>query len=318
MVKSRLSGDVFEFSLISCLMERFPNLALADKRSEQRYKVLKDKVQDKYYEIVIPEVINRMKPTTLTILSDQAGIEGCSDDIQLSSPTEQCGISLKYNNFSIKHPRPSAIHKHCDLSEYHNDYTKFNDRWYRYCIDHGYHQTRDLSNTDKDLMYKECLDLLIKHLKTNVQVYQLISFCTCPKQQYVFYLEKTHRQMKIYSITNKFSVEDACNVEIKKPGSSGLRNTLIIAIGQHRFSFRVHTAATEISKTLGLKYDVKCLSDLYCLEDKVKVKVIKERPVPAPASKSTSISCQGITSKGVQCKNPGKYNGYCHHHVKSV
>ena len=331
---SRLNGDKFEYSFICCILDKFPQISFGDKVSEKRYQILKDKIGSKQYEIALPQLFFRMKPTVIYIRQDNLGKQGCSDDIELASDTESYGFSLTHNNFSIKHPRPSSIYNHCDIpTEYHDDYVKFNNNWQKYCKKKGYVNFSDMISQEKDQMYMECLELLKKYLVKNVQIYKLITFCLCHEQQYVLHLEKTHRKMSVNHVTNIFNEKDSCSVEIKQPGNTGIHNTLIINIGNHSFSFRLHTAAKQIKKSLDLKYDVTCLTDLYHKIEEVCVKCItydqsytqdlhttptRELHEGTPALGSSSSGCLAYTKKGHRCKNNCKYRGYCHIHQRDL
>jgi hypothetical protein len=321
-MSSRLNGDLFEYSLVWSILTKATHVTLGNRQSIARFASLKSKVKSKVYMIELPRYITRFVdtcgPIKIEINSDNDGVQGCSNDISLVNKSDRLGISLKYNNFSIKHPRSAALHNHFTPSDdYHKEYVKLNKKWYDYCIQQNYTQFLHMEDEHKRKLYTEFTELMLTHITTISQVRKLITFCTCDTEQYVMHLQKTHRSTKSYYISNKFDQSDTHSI-IRES-----YNTILVTLGPHVFTFRLHNASSCITNTLSLKYDVKTKTELYELVSTDPVKVLLSPEDTTITDKSRSLNllkqttehiCKGKTNKGQSCKNIGKYEGYCHHH----
>lgn len=263
-----------------------------NEQSEHRYKQLALKSAGGQYDIQLPECITDKEISALQINADHAGIAGDSSDIILHcSDGIILPISLKYNNLSIKHPRPNSL-KCCNLpDQYYSEFKELNDKWYKNFSDSGYCVFSEVSKSDKFKMYRQFNELVLKHIVSIDQVVALFKFCTSIDQYLLVYEPKR-------GVLNYYRIKDSSSTDLPVLVSDTTFKTGIL-------SFRLHTASKSITPTLSLKYDVTVSS---------KEELCELLATSTSTSTSTSMQCKATTKKGTQCKNNGKYDGFCKLH----
>jgi hypothetical protein len=193
----------------------------------------------------------------IRLVPDSEGKNGNTNDIELYDAAQMfiCGLSVKHRNLSLKHPRAGSIGNHigADVGNikanlYVTHYTKLNLKWYEELSKNT--AFRDVDNAIIYKMYGEFINLLFNTLKNNHKsIVQLLKFCLSidDRLQYLVVFDKC------ISIMEKIKLTKCRKYRIRKEP-----NRLVITIGDIIIYMRIHTASSNITKTLSLKYDVTC------------------------------------------------------------
>jgi len=114
--KSNLYGRSLEYLTAKKIIDKYPNIKLSNATVEMQRRDSKKMSQlDKDLLIEMNKSCEKILlwlekeagvPDTLLRLSDNAGKEGDPTDIRIKFNVKELNISLKHNNYSIKHQRP--------------------------------------------------------------------------------------------------------------------------------------------------------------------------------------------------------------------
>ncbi len=210
-------------------------------------------------------------PIRYNLHNDKCGIKGDTTDIDIiterrtiqnkdiiygktSSSTEILHISLKYNNLSIKHQRPSNLPSQLSLSQqasanYRKQYTKLNESIYQKikqyptfnCVPDKNKIIKPIIDLAEDTFRKYCNSRVSKNLLsylTGGKVNKLILMIKdAPKQDIEMY---------------KFTPCDQTLYIVKRINDLNIQ---IIFGTDYIFNLRLHTASSRITKSLNFKFD---------------------------------------------------------------
>lgn len=114
--KSNLYGRSLEYLTAKKIIDKYPNIKLSNatvemqrrdsKKISQLDKDLLIKMNKSCEKILLWLEKEAGVPDTLLRFSDNAGKEGDPTDIRIKFNVKELNISLKHNNYSIKHQRP--------------------------------------------------------------------------------------------------------------------------------------------------------------------------------------------------------------------
>ena len=163
------------------------------------------------------------------------------------------GISIKHNNFSIKHQRPGnlwnqAKFKGKDINDFQEEYQELNDMWY-FKIK-KYKTFQNIPSSLKNSMYKDFNQLAIDWLnKEKTSIPNLLLFLWDYDTRFIVHCNFYSKTINLYTKeklpTNNIStVLSDSNTTIKFTS-----NKLQI------ITMRLHTCQSQITPRLGIKYD---------------------------------------------------------------
>jgi hypothetical protein len=265
MANSRKSGDQFEINLAKILIDDF-NYTFYDTKSEEKFNKLKEKIithdinLTKNKLLQLYQDLNLHNYNKLRFTTDNDGKKGNVSDFELFTNDAFIGFSLKKNNISIKHPRPSALSKQCNLNKdntikYKEDYMKCNNNWYDK-IKHLY--TFDKINImEKDKMYLDFNNNTKKYLE-NLSSEEIITFWNFLIQYdkiHILKYDTKKQQLVLYNYLYLSQPKTIKSINVKG------KHIIIIFDNGINLDLRLHNASKNITKSLSLKYDTKILND---------------------------------------------------------
>lgn len=264
MMNSRTSGDAFEYSIAKYLYNE--KLELYDDESKNKFRKLSEKKSDRYISIHnddLKEVFaylnidnyNKIKFTT-----DNDGKRGNVADIELyKNDGTYMGLSCKVNNISLKHQRPSALFKQCDMEEdqssrYRSDYKKCNNKWYNILKQHK--KFNEVDENLKKEMYKDFNELTKQYLETldPKQITYFYKFLIEYDKICILKLDTRIRQLTTYKYLDN---NDPKRIKSIKVNNNHININFDNGID---IDLRLHNASSQIKKVLAMKYDTKVLT----------------------------------------------------------
>lgn len=173
------------------------------------------------------------------------------------------GISVKCNNFSFKHQRPSCLPLQIGMQEhdagnFRKRYSAINDIYYNtWCK--KYVNFREVPILEKRRFYNDVNTLTLSYLEnaSKYEMYRFMRFIMDINTQYIVHCDVDNQDIRVYK---KLSIPaSSITFELKS-------NSIIqINIGAMHISMRLHNSATEITRKLKIKYDTKiynCLKEI--------------------------------------------------------
>ena len=244
---SRKSGDQFEYRITKLIINQ--GVKFSDTKSKDKFN--KWEPQFKYVSYSIP--IDFKLYTTIRLCTDKEGCTGSNADMILINATDSLAISLKNNNLSIKHPRPSSIYKQLVKPlqvEYVDKYAALNAKYYKLAIDNGYTAFEQFSANEKIKMYREFIQLLYGMCRrSRKSCISLFKFCTGVHDKNQVVIKQQKGKITCYKCKE---IDYDGVVKIKKISY----NSFHINVSGVCIKFRIHTASKRVTKTLSLKYSV--------------------------------------------------------------
>lgn len=253
-MNSRKNGDNLEYSLITLLINK--GYTFYNNNSHNRFKKLQNKCCNtpcKLDNLKIP--FDAEKFNYIKIMKDTAGCIGNSNDIEVYDKEKKTkiGISLKYNNMSIKAPRANSMGK-CMPQEFTDEYLKLNAEWYNGFVEEKIDKFKECTKSSINEIYESFIDITIPYI-TIKNFLNLVTFCT--SINYTDYIIHRHINGKFTVYKNNFKPRDGCSFSVVKKQS----NTFLLYFDRYCLSFRLHTASSSVTPKLSLKYDVKYVGE---------------------------------------------------------
>ena len=264
MAKCRISGDSLEYNLAKVLINEFSYI-FYDTKSGEKFNKLKAKIINDDINLTSKTLsklfqdLKLNKYNKIKFTQDNDGRIGNVSDFELYGNNEHVGFSLKKNNMSIKHPRPSAFYNQCNLNKdtsirYKEDYMKCNNLWYEKIKNMN---TFDKINTImKQQLYIDFNNNTKKYLD-NLSLDEISTFWNFLIQYECVYILKydTHKkQIILYNYLNIMEPTKINSIEVKD------NHIIIIFNNSININMRLHNASKNITKSLSLKYDTKILN----------------------------------------------------------
>jgi len=247
---SRDSGDFFEYQVTQWLLDNY-EIKLDNQATCVKYN--KWKAKYKYVPIALPTIPEFDNYDKLRLCADKEGCDGNNADIMLSGDNALLPISLKNNNFSIKHPRCNAIHKHLVPSlqdKYISAYKELNDKYYKLARKKGYETFDAFLPEEKKEMYIDfrflLYDMCSKSRKTCINIFM---FCIGVHNKNQLTITKKNNTITV----RKYKKLDMQKIKVKLISYT----SFYLKVGDVCLIFRIHSASKKITPTLSLKYDVK-------------------------------------------------------------
>lgn len=291
MAKSRKNGDVFEYIVIEQLLKY--DITPENKYTQDKTKRLKDKLDKctdkkdvttkrRKCKKCIDHILDNRQYKSYELLQDNNHLKTTADII-IHCDDVKIYISCKHNNYSIKHPRPSNLHKQLHTSvKYAKEYKTINDKYYSYFTKKQYVAFKEVSDNRKKKMYNEFNNLVISSInKSNVRS-KILFACfllgiTVPSDindgynssdcdsdyehednnvRYILIYESKHVLLKDIL---KINIDD---IKAYRKSSNTFHidilhnNNIIITL-----KLRIHNASNRITEKISLKYDVTVITD---------------------------------------------------------
>lgn len=266
MANSRKSGDNFEYHITKALIDYNSKLEWYDEKSKIKLNKLKEKITNDDINLTknkltkLFQYLQIDKYTKIKFTQDNDGKKNNVSDIELyDNDGNKIGFSLKKNNISIKHPRPSSFDKQCNLNEatskeYKESYAKINNILYEINKKSG---TFDkISKDDKNKLYLEINNNTKKYLEilSSDEVHAFWKFLINYEHVYILQYDTNKKQIILY---NYIDIPDPKTIKSIKVED----NHIIICFDNDiNIDLRLHNASKKITKTLSLKYDTKILN----------------------------------------------------------
>jgi len=265
MSRSRLNGDIFEFSFYHYLVTQH-GYTFFDEWSESKYTKLCQKIQPSKIHCIdsknryankVSYCMDRLEDSLPFNLSDYNSMKllrdlaNTSNDLELRNTitNKSLGISLKNNNLSLKHPRARSFGNLLD-AEYTKQYIELNDSWYAGFEEVQAETFSECRKSSISSMYSDFTSLLKKHIVT-CDARSLANYCCSIVD--TDYIIKRNKNGTFTTYQNKIDIERLSINVIPVSDNTfhvKLSNNLVL-------SFRIHTASKRVTKMLSLKYDVK-------------------------------------------------------------
>lgn len=271
MANCRKSGDELEYwvccSLIDIGIPLHPESVSKWSRLSRNFKscdidkhVIKDITQ-----VLQKQLEQNESPINFVILTDDNGKKGDVADIRIELEQQKCiRISCKRNNTSIKHPRPTGIINHlftsnpitCNIEKHH--YKSVNNAQYQAIKE--YSKFKDLPQDMKDTLYlkinEHILQILAKADRHALSVFTTFTLNLSYEHDVLTYNNGKITYKRYEGIGVALPEQVSITFHMKS------NNTIIGCINNvPKFSMRLHTASSRITKTLSLKYDVQIIHD---------------------------------------------------------
>jgi len=286
MANSRKSGDCLEYNIVEILVNGF-NFSFYDKKSEDKFNKLKTKITNPDCNLSVKSLSKLFKDININTYNkikftqDNDGKKGNVSDFELYGSNDGyntdniknhdiIGFSLKKNNISIKHPRPSAFNKQSNLNEansikYKEDYLKCNIKWYeKIKILETFNKIKAL---DKEQLYLDFNNNTKKYLEklNSEEVKAFWKFLINYNKVYIVKYDTKKKQIILYDYLTTPDPKLINSIEVKG-------NHIIISFDNGiNIDLRLHNASKSITKSLSLKYDTKILNN-----DKIFTQTIYE------------------------------------------
>jgi len=251
MSRSRLNGDIFEFSFYHYLVTQH-GYTFFDEWSETKYTKLRQKTPpSKRHNISTLEDNLPFKLSDYNSMKLLRDLANTSNDLELCNTIsgKALGISLKNNNLSLKHPRARSFGNLLD-AEYVRQYEELNNSWYAGFEEVQAETFSECRKSSISSMYNDFTSLLKKHIVAcNAQ--SLVNYCCSITD--TNYIIKRNKNGTFTTYQNKIDIGQLSINVIPVSDNTfhiKLSNNLVL-------SFRIHTASKRVTKMLSLKYDVK-------------------------------------------------------------
>jgi hypothetical protein len=125
--KSNLNGRSLEYLAVKKIIDKYPNIELSKATAEMQSRDLKKisqldenllkKMNNSCKKILLWVEKEAGEPNTIIRFSDNAGKVGDPTDIRIKFESKELNISLKHNNYSIKHQRPYSTAQWFDFKK---------------------------------------------------------------------------------------------------------------------------------------------------------------------------------------------------------
>lgn len=264
-IKSRVSGDIFEYAIVDYLEDK--NINPVDNYTRTKGKKLYSKydqltvAQRVSYRNKINKAFNYILSSnenmnSYQLLTDNQGKLGESSDIFINTNKRQIKISCKNNNLSLKHQRPSSLPAQINMNykdslEFKKKFSRLNEHYYTLFKDVEYFNR--LTKDDIYEMYSDINELISEYLQKYLIEANKNSFLefllSYSPNKFIFqWLEKSNS-------LNVIDLDSSYSTPIKI--SFNLNYIYIRLDNESLISMRLHTASSKITKSLSLKYDTK-------------------------------------------------------------
>lgn len=265
-MNSRISGDIFEYYVVyvlNMMRVKTHNKYTIEKSEKLLYKMdIGTSMITIGKRLVLFKKISRFVKTiglinTYELINEHVGSIGDATDIRCWVANVPINISLKRNNHSIKHQRPSNLGRQLQMTvtviEYNLRYKNLNDKWFKlFNVD----KFSEISKIDKFRMYTEFNNLYAHYININQDCrYQYINFLLANNIQnkYIMEWKDTKNHLLIYDCKT-LNYPDVMYAEV-----DGNNIILEFFIGDDlpyiTLKLRLHNASKYITNSLSLKYD---------------------------------------------------------------
>lgn len=281
--KSNINGKSLEYAICRHINNAYNTSCISQDYDEykQKYDLLPKNDKDNFDlcgEVVcefLTKKINSGIPTHTYLNPDSKGKESLTADIVVSYSRDFCvNLSIKNNKFTSKHQRPMAFMDRCginknDIVEYRKSVQKINDEFYS-----NFHHLQHFRSVEKDYiktMYSDINNTVVGYIKNldKNQVKNMFHFLNGIDTQ-LYIVQNTKTYVDIYDCTNKIHVPTRVSTSLNNLGYIILEFN-----SKHKFSMRLHTASSKITKNLSLKYDTVLINvdEIY---KKVRIKKVEK------------------------------------------
>lgn len=260
---SRLSGDIFEYYFAHTLW--LSGIQPLDSFTREKIRRLSshlgsDRDIDVSSRKALMKAVSKFISSTLIgatafiMMPDTSGKNADATDIRITSTCDY-NISLKRNNCSIKHQRPSSLESQlkCKDNEYKPEYKAMNDKWYSQIKHHASYCEMD-KNT-KINMLRDFNNLYAMYINDNqCSRNNLINFLVSNEVPNKYIVKWTGKgKLTVYNCTKlvypttMYATVDDNYITLEFFDADDEPYLEITC--------RLHTAKKEITKNLSLKYD---------------------------------------------------------------
>ena len=267
-MNSRPSGDILEyyFAHTLCLLKVKPS----DEYTKEKLIWLLEKVDASDNTTLklrinllkkISKFIQPLQVESFSLLKDTSGIRGDTTDIRLTTANGDINISLKRNNKSVKHQRPSNLSAQLGTNDnYKLTYRALNAKWYNEL------QANEIFNNvpadRKILMYREFNKLYARHVNNNQQCRNTFTdflLSNSIQNKYIVEWNSVKGTVHVYDCkalnyphTMWAMRVDDTNIMLELFDTDDVPYVAL--------NLRLHNASGRITKTLSIKYDTKILN----------------------------------------------------------
>lgn len=274
MAASADVGLAFEYSVLQIL---FKYHCKCDKTFIQKMKSFREHYDNQSYEVkekftkcaelIVQNILKGYKLIGVEHPSDRDASSGISEDLVIHTDKEPVRISLKHNNFSIKHFRPNTTCEHLGVESttfkeiYEDICNKFYEK-YADCVTFKDAKDMDEDGITNDL-YIPVVNLVCSTLKKHKDSVEKYFNCIMGiNSHYMCCLVR--KKLYIYNFIDIPKPKTAKILSYKQYITLEFNNNVTIEM-------RLHTASSTITKNPSLKFDVKIKN----INDVVKPEVIQ-------------------------------------------
>ncbi len=258
---SRRNGDFFEYSIVYYLSINRINAEDDSKESVKRlinsFDLVKTTIAErvKLYKLIdrfFNRILKDRKIKSYYLGKDNDGKEGKPEDIYCKLDSDEIiGISCKRNNMSLKHQRPSSLHKFiCEkhAKTYTEEYNALNDKWKKELT--IYDKWSQIPKDKKDLLYKEFNDLYMNYLTKYVNTKDYYNFLFGIENKIIIHWVPNKNIINIHDYTRQ-------NIPESMTTTMDSNNKLQIEFSNNiKATIRLHNASSSLNgNKLSLKYD---------------------------------------------------------------